>query len=119
LTKRGLEGDGAAARLTMAVTEKARSARPESGDRIPEAIVLVLALPGSVNRALEPLRMATKLDRYRETARMVLEPWLVEEALARLGERRLTREEQETVVRVTRTPHKVGWPDWWEIMPWR
>ncbi len=37
LTKRGLEGDGAAARLTMAVTEKARSARPESGDRIPEA----------------------------------------------------------------------------------
>ena len=41
--------------------------------------------PGSVNGALEPLRMARKLDRYRETARMVLEPWIVEVALARLG----------------------------------
>ena len=29
--------------------------------------------------------MARKLDRYRETARMVLEPWIVETALARLG----------------------------------
>jgi len=29
--------------------------------------------------------MAKKLDPYRETARMVLEPWLVEAALARLG----------------------------------
>jgi hypothetical protein len=61
--------------------------------------------------------MASKLDRYRETARMMLEPWLVEAALARLGERRLTREEQETVVRATRTPHKVQWPDWWEARP--
>jgi hypothetical protein len=30
-----------------------------------------------------PLRMARKLDRYRETVRIVLEPWLVEAALAR------------------------------------
>jgi hypothetical protein len=28
--------------------------------------------------------MAKKLDPYRETARMALEPWLVEVALARL-----------------------------------
>lgn len=48
--------------------------------------------------------VARKLDRYRETARMALEPWIVEEALARLG---------ETVVRATRTPRKVRWPDWW------
>ena len=41
--------------------------------------------PGSVTGALEPLRMARKLDRYRDTARMVLEPWIVEAALARLG----------------------------------
>ena len=44
--------------------------------------------PGSVTGALEPLRMGRKLDRYRETARMVLEPWIVEAALARLGSRR-------------------------------
>ena len=71
--------------------------------------------PGSVNGALEPLRMARKLDRYRDTARMVLEPWIVEAALARLGRRRLTVEEQERVVDATRTPSKVRWPDWWEV----
>ena len=59
--------------------------------------------------------MARKLDRYRDTARMVLEPWIVEAALARLGDRRLTVEEQETVVGATRTPWKVRWPDWWEV----
>ena len=59
--------------------------------------------------------MGRKLDRYRETARMVLEPWLVEAALARLGERRLTLEEQRSVVDATRTPAKVRWPDWWEV----
>jgi hypothetical protein len=70
-----------------------------------------------VNSALEPLRIATKLDRYRPTARMALEPWIVEEALARLGSRRLSRDEQATIVRATRTPRKVRWPEWWEVLP--
>ena len=69
---------------------------------------------GSVTSALEPLRMAKKLDRYRDTAKMMLEPWLVEMALARLGDRRLTIEQQKEVVRATRTPWKVRWPEWWE-----
>jgi hypothetical protein len=51
-----------------------------------DTIVLRVVAPGSVNTTLEPLRMATKLDRYRETARMLLEPWLVEAAHARFGE---------------------------------
>ena len=71
-----------------------------------------------MNWALEPLRMATDLNHYRPTARMVLEPWLVEEALARLGDRRLSPEEQAKVVRALRTPRKVRWSDWWEITPW-
>ena len=61
--------------------------------------------------------MATKLDRYRPSARIVLEPWLVEAALARLGKRRLSREEQAKVMRSVRTPHKVRWPEWWEMKP--
>jgi hypothetical protein len=44
---------------------------------------------------------------------MALEPWIVEAALARLGERRLTRDEQRVVERATRTPQKVSWPKWW------
>ena len=80
-------------------------------------IVRVVVAPGSVNSALEPLRMARKLDRYRRSARMMLEPWLVEEALARLGDGRLSVDEQANVVQVVRTPRKVRWPDWWEIRP--
>ena len=117
MTKRGLDGDGAAARSAMVAIEEARSARGAMGDGEIQAIVRTVVRPGSVNSALEPLRMATKLDRYRPTARMALEPWLVEEALARLGDRRLSPEEQAKVVRAVRTPHKVRWPDWWEIRP--
>lgn len=116
MTKRGLEGDGAAARSAMVAIENARG-RGVAAE--PELLVIVYkgVTPGSVNSALEPLRMATKLDRYRETARMLLEPWLVEAALERLGNRRLTREQQETVVRATRLPRKVRWPEWWEVLP--
>ena len=117
MTKRGLDGDGAAARSATAAIEKARSARGARGAGGITTIVKTVVAPGSVNSALEPLRMATKLDRYRETARMALEPWLVEEALARLGDRRLSRDEQAKVVRAVRTPSKVRWPDWWEIKP--
>jgi hypothetical protein len=48
---------------------------------------------------------------------MMLEPWLIQEALARLGDQRLSRGEQETIVRAVRTPHKVRWPDWWIVLP--
>jgi len=57
--------------------------------------------------------MARKLDPYRPSARMMLEPWIVEAALKRLGDRVLSREDQEIVLAATRTPHKVRWPDWW------
>jgi hypothetical protein len=115
VTKRGLDGDGTAARSAMVVIETARAARGLRQDGEIRRIVYKIVSPGSVSSALEPLRMATKLDRYRETARMVLEPWIVEKALARLGDRRLSREEQARVVRAVRTPGKVQWPDWWEI----
>jgi hypothetical protein len=56
--------------------------------------------------------MAKKLDPYRETARMALEPWLVEAALARL-DRKFRPAEQRIVMNATRTRHKVRWPEWW------
>ena len=63
-----------------------------------------------------PLRMARKLDPDRETARMALEPWLVEAALAHL-DRKLSPTEQRTIGKATRTPHKVKWPEWWSEYP--
>lgn len=114
VTKRGLAGDGAAARSAMGAIAEARASRPGTSESTVTSIVVVCVAPGRVNGALQALRMARKLDRFRETARMALEPWIVEAALARLGDRRLTREEQAIIVRATRTPAKVRWPDWWE-----
>jgi uncharacterized protein DUF5681 len=115
LTKRGLEGDDAAARASLAVIEAARERQSGRQTQI-SVIVRAIVDPGSVTSALEPLRMARKLDPYRETARMVLEPWLVEAALARL-DRKLSPADQRTVVKATRTPHKVRWPKWWSENP--
>jgi hypothetical protein len=117
LTKRGLEGDIAAAGVVMTVIEDAQAVRQKQGVFDETTISVAFVSSGSVNSALEPLRMARKLDRYRETARMALEPWIVEAALERLGSRQLSVKEQETVVQATRTPWKVEWPAWWSVLP--
>jgi hypothetical protein len=115
LTKRALEGDGAAARASLALIEEAKG-HQSAGRPRPSVIVRAILEPGSVTSALEPLRMARKLDPYRETARMALEPWLVEAALARLP-RTLSPDDQRIIVQATRTPHKVRWPKWWSEHP--
>jgi hypothetical protein len=114
LTKRGLEGDGAATRASLAAIEGRE--RQGVGHGEIDAIVLVAVAPGSVTSALVPLRMAKKLDPYRETARILFEPWLVEAALARLG-RTISPAEQCIVIKATCTPHKVRWPEWWSERP--
>jgi len=115
LTKLGLEGDSAAARAAIDAIGDIR----DTDLSVPYPLVIVHSFvsPGSVSTAVECLRIGTKLDQYRETARMVLEPWIVEAALARLGEKHLTPKEQEVVLKATRTPTKVRWPDWWVVMP--
>jgi hypothetical protein len=115
ITKLALDGDGAAARAASALIEEARPAC--AADPVVHTLVIKFVAPGSVNSALVPLRMASKLDRYRPSARMVLEPWLVQQALSRLGEGSLSAEQQAKIVRVVRTPHKVRWPDWWKVRP--
>ena len=116
LTKRGLDGDSAAARAAIAAIGDIRGTHPSAPDR-PLKIVHCIVDPGSVSSAVERLRIGTKLDRYRETARILLEPWIVEAALVRFGEKQLTPEEQEIVLKATRTPTRVRWPDWWVVMP--
>ena len=113
LTKRGLEGDSAAARASLAVIEEARQ---RHGTDQSQGTAIAFVAAGSVTSALEPLRTARKLDRYRETVRIVLEPWLVEAALARLPQT-LSPANQRIIVKATRAPHKVRWPEWWSEHP--
>ena len=122
LTKQGLDGDNAAARQAAEAIGDARAKRREFSPQgrptlVIEFVSSSLLSCGTVNTALVPLRLARKLDRNRNTDRMVLEPWIVEMALDRLGSRRPTLLEQQRVLRATRNPKKVLWPDWWEALP--
>ena len=114
IIKRGLEGDGPSARAAMEAIEQAKASGLVRNEVEKLEIRNVVVAPGSVSGALELLRMAKKMDPFRETATIMLEPWLVEMALARLGDRRLSVEQQKEVVGATRTPWKVRWPAWWE-----
>ena len=114
MTRSGLAGNGPAGRAALAAIEAARAARGVNGETGVYQISWQVADLGYASLGLMALRMAVKLDPYRPAARMMLEPWVVDAALKRLGERQLTVEEQAEVWFSTRTPRKVSWPDWWE-----
>lgn len=117
LSNEGLKGDTQAARLSLEALDLAGQLREANGAESITSIVRVVVAPGSVATALQPLRMAKKMDKYRDTARILLEPWIVEKALARLGARRLNVQDQQTVLAATRTPKRVRWPAWWTALP--
>lgn len=112
LTKRGLEGDSSAAQASLAAIDSARTACGRDAPAI-MSIVTHYVSPGSVGTALDALGMAVKRSRHSPEGRYELQPWLVQAALARLGARKLTMEEQEVVLRATRSPQEVHWPEWW------
>lgn len=114
LTKKGLQGDSASARASLAAIEAARAThRPEQ--QIIVRIVWKYASPGAVGCSLDALGMAVKRNKYTENARYELKPWIVEAALQRLGSKRLSVEEQTVVVEATHKPDRVRWPEWWEV----
>ena len=113
VTRKGLEGDSAAARAALAAIGEARRRRGPAEAELVRDIVFVPVAPGSVNEPMRRLRIAVKLDAYRPTARIALKPWVVEAALARMGNRKLDSEQQKVVWKATQTPWKVRWPSWW------
>jgi hypothetical protein len=116
LTKKGLEGDSASARASLTAIENARAARTARGDDMP--VIRIQFRIFGLCCAVEDLRMGVLVHPTdKERVRLMLKPWIVEAALARFGSRRLSVEEQRTVLESTRTPEKVRWPDWWDVRP--
>jgi len=104
LATKGLAGDGVFARTALdALENRPRTSGPGTGMQV---IIGVYADLGDLRHAAPALEIATVLDRFRPTARLVLETWAVEAALARLGDRQLTLEEQKIVVAATRMPQR-------------
>lgn len=116
LTKKGLEGDSASARASLAAIENARASRLAQGIDAPTVRIQFRTF--GLCCALEDLGMGVLVHPTdKERVRMMLKPWIIEAALARLGSRRLSVDEQQKVVESTRAPQKVCWPDWWTALP--
>jgi hypothetical protein len=114
LRKKAVGGNETAQERLEEIQAFRREHDPDLGTEDITTIVRVIVSPNNPNPALLLLKMAVKLHRFQPHAQIKLEPWLVQRALDRLGDRRLNMEQQMTVVAATRTPRKVRWPDWWE-----
>ena len=114
LRKKALDGNEVAQERLEEIQAFRRERDPDLGPAGITAIVRVIVSPDNPNYALRLLKMAVKLYPFQPHAQIKLEPWLVQCALDRLGDRRLNTIERATVVAATRTPRKVRWPDWWE-----
>ena len=112
LTKRGLEGDSASARASLAAIETARTKQESTYPQYTRVVAKCVS-PGSVGCSLDVFRMAVKLRKYTESAEYRLKAWIVEAALARFASRTLTVDEQQEVWNSTYMPETVNWPDWW------
>lgn len=113
LTQKGLAGDSAAARSSLAAIEAAREKRAdnETGNRL---IITFIGL--GISTVIGKLGIALKKHpRDEHRVRWLLRPWIVKAALERLGSRQLSIEEQREVWANTLTPEKVRWPEWWSV----
>ena len=111
LTQKGLAGDSAAARSSLAAIEEARAKRdPSQTGNALRVIVITFGLGSAISK----LGIAVKKNRLNEAkVRWELNSWIIEAALDRLAPKQLTLEEQQEVWRNARTPEKVRWPEWW------
>ena len=111
LTQKGLAGDSSSARASLAAIEEARARRGSSSD---QDITYVILFGYGIGSALKAMNLGVKKNRSDKfKVRWELQPWIVEAALSRMGERRLSEDEQRQIWSNTHAPKKVAWPDWW------
>ena len=77
----------------------ARERDPDLGPEDITTIVRVIVSPDNPNYALRLLKMAVKLYPFQPHAQIKLEPWLVQRALDRLGDRRLNATQRSSLER--------------------
>jgi len=113
LTQKGLAGDSAATRSSLAALETARATNADAEGLGIRKIVIV---PMQIECLLRTLGIAIKkYPTDKDRVCWEINPWAVEAALDRLGDRQLTEVEQREVWDCTRMRHKVKWPDWWTV----
>ncbi len=114
LTQKGLAGDSAATRASLEAIDAARDARSEATRGLGKIILTIVG--SGADAIIGKLGIATrKYPTDQARMRWELNPWIVEAALARLGDQKLSKDEQREVWDATRTPQKVKWPAWWSV----
>ena len=112
LTQKGLAGDSAAARASLDAIEAARATRSEVTSGLSK--IILSSVESGADSIIDTLGIARlKFPADETRVRWELNPWIVEAALERLGDHRLSEAEQCEVWNATGTPLKVKWPDWW------
>lgn len=91
LTQKGLAGDSAATRASLDAIEAAKNARGDASEQI--EVVILKSVGNGASSILDDLG-ATKLKYPCDKARVRrgMKPWIIELALDRLGDVRLTRD---------------------------
>lgn len=116
LTKKGLEGCSASARASLASIEQAREARQATDDELTEVRIIFRMF--GLCCVVEDLGLAFRINETsEEEVRLMLKPWIVEAAIARMVPGQLNLDEQRTVLDSTHNPSKVRWPEWWKVRP--
>jgi hypothetical protein len=111
LTRKGLQGDSASARASLAAIE---TAQQRQGPQNPLKIIRVIFVSFGIGTVMGKLGLANKRHPLsEEKVRWELNPWIIEAALERMGDRQLTPDEQRIVWEAARMPDKVKWPEWW------
>ncbi len=114
LTQRGLAGDSAASHAALETIEEARGKHVDASARVDE--IIWVSIRSGADAILDKLGIAIKkYPADPKRVRWELNAWIVEAALSRLGDEKLSEKEQQIVWDATRTPYKVRWPDWWVV----
>ena len=94
LRKKAVDGDESAQERLEEIQAFRRERDPDLGPGGITTIVRVIVSRDNPNYALRILKMPVKLYPFQPHAQIKLEPWLVQRALDRLGDRRLNAKQQ-------------------------
>ena len=112
LTQKGLAGDSTAARASLEAIEAARSIRGDDTEQL--KVIILKSVGNGANSILDDMNVTKlKFPSDENRVRREINPWIVEAALDRLGDTRLSLAEQREIWDATRLPTKVTWPEWW------
>ncbi len=119
LIQKGRKGEsGTVVSELLRDLQKAQSNRTTRQQKITIHRILIPKGVFMFTTALRFLKIVRVVNALQSSIRFLIEPWIVQKALVRLGDNQLTTAEQAEVAAHVGSPQKVTWPKWWTVRPW-